>query len=528
MATVIGLENLQDALTPWNPSAPNHLWAIVDMGSNGIRFSITSLAPPLTRLLKPIYTDRAAISLFDRLVPGPGTTMIFPDDTIELVASTLAHFKLVALDHGVPPEQIMVLATEAMRKAGNSQSMLEAIERQAPGLVVNVLAGSAETLCGAVMGVRSGVANVHGALFLDLGGGSVQMTWVDTRLPDYELVAAAAGESMPYGAARLMRLLDDDSPAGVEACAEGLQDLRDRMARIYAGLCSQFPELAAIQAAYANGDKNAKIPVYMCGGGFRGYGSMLMFNDATAPYPIPSTNAYTAPGSLFKDVQRMRECNANERGKIFGMSKRRREQFPAIATVIEAFVHVVPNISDVTFSGGSNKQGALMMKLPLEVRESDPLDALSRPVDAAQIPVVDAVLDLLKQAIPQGVDFSTTPTVFTEGLAQLLVKDMWTRTGYDGDANAAFALNDAVLRDPDVPGLTHLGRALLALTGSARWGGNLGPLDAQLFEGVTDLVRQKSEDAPFWAAYIGAVAGVIATVLPAFPKSAQQVAKAIR
>jgi retrograde regulation protein 2 len=445
-----------------------------------------------------------------------------------LVATTLAHFKQIALDYGVPVEQIMVLATEAMRKAANAGPMLDAIKEAASGLTVSILEGTVETLCGAVMGSRSGVVNVDGgALFLDLGGGSVQMTWVDTTLPDYEFVAAKAGKSLPYGAARLMKILGDKTPEGEVAREKDLNDLQTGVLGIYDNLCGQFPALAAIRKAYEGGDKKAKVNVYMCGGGFRGYGSMLMHNDATHPYPIASTNTYTAPGKLFKNVEEMRKVNEKEKGRIFGMSKRRREQFPAIATVIESFIKAVPNIGDVTFCGGSNKQGALMMKLPFELRESNPLDVLAVP-SASEKPVLEAVLQLIQQSIPQDVDFSKTPTIFTEGLGPLFVKDIWSRSGYDGDSNTAFALNDAILRDPEAPGLTHLGRSILALTASARWAGNLGPLDAKLFEGVTSIVQNKSDDAPFWAGYIGAVANIIAAIIPAFPKSAQELTKAIR
>ncbi|KAF7545142.1 hypothetical protein G7Z17_g9398 [Cylindrodendrum hubeiense] len=520
-ANVITLDNLQEKLAPWNPKAKSQLFAIVDMGSNGIRFSITSLAKPTTRLLLPVYASRAGISLFDVLKQNKN---IFPDATINEVVETLLRFKQISIEYGVPDDQFMALATQAMRSADNASAMLTAIDQRTKGINMNILDPKVETLFGAVMGSRSGLVDVNdGALFMDLGGGSVQMTWMQTGKKGYEIESAKVGFSLPYGAVEVMDILTQDSK---KKRVEELAVLDGKMLEKYSELVNQVPALKKIKDAYEDGDKNSTVNVYMCGGGFRGYGSMLMHNDKTDPYPIASTNAYTAPGKLFKDVNEMRKVNEDYKGRIFGMSKRRREQFPAIATIVQTFINAVPNIGNVTFSGGSNRQGALMMKLPVEVRESNPLDVLAT-VFPEERSIFDAVSGLLKDALPSGVDFSKTPTVFTAGLEGLFVRDIWGRGGYDDDTNTAFALNNAVLRDPEAPGLTHLGRALLALTGSARWGGNFGPIDAELFKGLTGVVESQSDDSPIWAGYLGAIANVIAAVLPAFPKSAQEVKKAI-
>ncbi|KAK7424882.1 retrograde regulation protein 2 [Neonectria punicea] len=524
MAAIVELDNYKETLTPWDPGAKSQLYAIVDMGSNGIRFSITSLAAPTTRLLLPVYADRAAISLYDVLLQNNN---VFPPETITLVTTTLNKFKAISVDYGVPDDQFLILATQAMRTADNGGDLAEALKRgtkeNPKGLTVSVLRGAVETLCGAVMGVRSGLVNVDGgALFMDLGGGSVQMTWVDTKQEDYAVAGANAGVSMEFGAARLIEILSQPE----EVRTQALDELDSKMQKAYAALCDQFPVLNAIKTAYENGDKHSKVKVYMCGGGFRGYGSMLMYNDKTSPYPIPSANGYTAPGKLFKDTEKMLRVNKEEKDRIFGLSKRRRQQFPAIVAVIDSFIKTVPNIKDVTFSAGSNRQGALMMKLPEDIRESNPLDVLGT-VSAEERPILEAVSQLIQDALPTSVDFSDTPTVFTAGLGPLFVRDIWGRAGYDSDTNSSYALNHAIIRDPEAPGLTHVGRALLALTASARWGGNLGSMDAKVFKGLSSIVENKSKDSPAWAGYIGAVADVIANVLPSFPKSVDQVKKAI-
>ncbi|KAL7820004.1 Ppx/GppA phosphatase family domain-containing protein [Trichoderma gracile] len=504
--------------------------------SNGIRFSITSLAPPRTRLLDPVYTAREAISLFDALTPC-ADGLAFPAATIESVASAIARFHHLAVSHDVPPEHIMVLATEAMRRAANAPDMLDAIADATGGLSVSILDPPVETLLGAVMGSRSGLGGVPGgALFLDLGGGSVQMTWVDTSAQDYEMEAALAGGSLPYGAAKLMRVLQEN-PEHVQAAETA--NLRDGLRDLFAQLCARFPALEAIRAANEErGEQQQQqqqqqerplVDVYMCGGGFRGYGSMLMHDDPINPYPISSSNTYAVRGSRFKETGRMLQLNASHEGKIFGLSKRRRQQFPAIAAVVDAFVQAVPYLGWVTFCGGSNRQGALMMKLPREIRESNPLDVLANPKDDAEKQVFQAILSKLADSLPPDLAPATTtiPTIFTTGAGTLFVREIWRRGGHDADANASSALHDAVSRDADCPGLTHLVRALLGVGIAARWGGGLGPLDAQLHRGLQGILDDRAAGAAFWAQYLGAVAGALAAVFPVLPRLADEVVGAI-
>ncbi|KAK0372487.1 Ppx/GppA phosphatase [Colletotrichum melonis] len=551
-ADIITLDNFEELLPRWDPAGSNHLYAIVDMGSNGIRFSISDLTPPQTRLLRPIYRERAGISLFDALnsaSTAASEPLTFPPETITQVAKTLARFRRIAVSYGVPPAHFSVLATEAMRRAANARDMLTAI-REAADIGVHVLAPEVETLFGAVMGSRSAFVDVaRGGLFLDLGGGSVQMTWVDTRLPDYEVAAAKAGESMPFGAARLIRILEGQSE---EVRIQEKQKLNASMQGAFAKLCDKFPALAQAKADHdaahssspsttTNGSSVVPggIDAYLCGGGFRGYGCMLQHNDPIQPYPIPSVGTYTVTGDFFKQTDKMRRVNREHEGKIYGMSKRRRQQFPAIIEVVEAFIRTVPHLRTVTFCGGSNRDGALLMKLPKSVRESNPLEALAGfPIQGHEesegagsggdLAVAQAILRTLYGAVPKNVDVSRTPTVFSLGLGPLFARQVWIHQGEDDDANASYALHEAVTRDPSAPGLTHLARAVLGLTVCARWGSNLGPIDAQLYGNLRGLVAEAKLESVFWAEYLGAVAAVMVDLVPAWPTSVEELESTLR
>ncbi|KAJ9139087.1 Ppx/GppA phosphatase [Pleurostoma richardsiae] len=517
---IITLDNFADKMPRWDPQASNQLYALVDMGSNGIRFSISDLSPPRARLLRCVYRERAAISLFDAL----GDALSLPEDTIRAVAAALARFRSIALDSfAVPLSHVSVFATEAVRRASNAASLLDAIAAAAPGLRVQVLAPEVETLFGSA-GARSGFASARG-LFLDLGGGSVQMTYVDTAAGEgYEVEAARAGRSLPFGAARLIRVLEA-AATDAEARASEEAGLRDGMAAAFRALEERFPSLA--EAAR----RGEGVDVYLCGGGFRGYGSMLMHSDPLQPYPIPLIGGYTVPGSRFAQTARMRRANGEAEGKVFGMSKRRRRQFPAIATVVEALIAALPPIRSVTFCAGGNREGALALKLPPAVREADPLPLLRDigPLPDGGLGSEDerraaeaSVLECLMTAVPADLDLSpssATATVYSLGLGPVFARGIWLRAGEDASANAAHALHDAVFRDPSFPGLTHLRRAVLGLTSCARWGGSLAPADRERQRNLKALADGASSGAAFWARYIGASAAALARVVPAWPRT---------
>lgn len=449
--------------------------------------------------------------------------MIFLPATITEVASALANFNRLAVLHDVPRSHIMVFATEAMRRASNAAQMLDAIAKSTDGLGVHILEPAVETLFGAVMGSRSSLNRVHGALFLDLGGGSVQMTWVDTSLEHYEIKSATAGNSMPFGAAKLTRILEQN--VGALQSTE-LSNLGLMMADAYRNLCKSFPKLQAIKDAHDRGE-DASVDVYMCGGGFRGYGSMLMHHDDTTPYPVPSIGSYTVNAAAFKRTAQLREVNKNYDGKVFGMSRRRRGQFDAISTVIESFIATVPNIRTVTFCKGSNRDGALMMLLPSVIRESNPLEVLSN-LNTKDKELSHAVAKKLGDAIPEGLDLTAVPTVLSDQLHMLFVPQLWSRAGYESDINASYALHDAVSRDSDAPGLTHIARATLGLTLAARWSLSFCPADVQLANGLRSILARQHTDAVFWSQFIGAISKVIASILPTRPKDIDSFNRAIR
>lgn len=470
----------------------------MDDASNGIRFSISDLALPTSRALNCIYRERAGISLYDALHESTPDAQAFhfSAHTIHRVSQTLARFRKICDGYGVQKTNISVFATEAMRTAKNRDEMLGAI-KEASGLAVDILSPNMESLFGA-MGARSGFHHVDG-LFMDLGGGSVQMTYVNsTASTDYDILAAEAATSMPFGAAKLTAALSSQDEGHAAK-----KELHSTMKDTFDNLTSRFPRLKE-QVEHADG-----ITIYFCGGGFRGYGSILMHTEKSE-YPIPAIGGYTTSGDRFVKWRQMVHVNKTEEGKIYGLSKRRREQFPAIATVVEALVHAVPKIKQVVFCSGGNREGVLYMKLPRELRETNPLSLL--PGGGSS----DATAAAIASGLPK-----EYPSIFSHEIIRYIAHASWQEMGDRDSANSAKALHDPISGSlAGFPGLTHELRAVIALTLCSRWGSDLGPKDKALAESLQTLI---GHELSFWCRYVGTIARLIATVMPASPVSEEDI-----
>src|SRR3569833_2090561 len=120
---------------------------------------------------------------------------------------------------------------------------------------------------------------------------------------------------MPFGAAKLLRIV---SKSDSKAKSATRADLGSSMLAALGRLCGRFPDLArAVRGGGSSSSSSSKkdgvpgVDVYLCGGGFRGFGSMLMHNDALQPYPIPLMGGYTVAGDVFAATKAMDRVNTS-------------------------------------------------------------------------------------------------------------------------------------------------------------------------------------------------------------------------
>ncbi|KAL2810822.1 Ppx/GppA phosphatase family-domain-containing protein [Aspergillus granulosus] len=485
-----------------------HLFGIVDMGSNGIRFSITDISPPTGRIMPTLYQDRAGISLYDAQFAhselnsdGTRERGPIPAEIVEQVVDRLARFQGVCDDFQVPRENIYVLATEATRTAPNSEAFRARIKERT-GWEVTLLSKEDEGRIGA-LGIASSSRAVAG-LAMDLGGGSTQLTWVVAQ--DGVVTTCPKGSfSFPYGAAALSMRLAHARQAGGKAEAELKEEMKRNFQDAYQKL--EIPE-SLLERRKAEG----RFDLYLCGGGFRGWGYVLMKQAEVSPYPIPIINGFRAKRDDFHNTAAvLHEISDSE--KIFGVSKRRASQIPAVAALIHVLMDALPMITHIQFCQGGVREGFLFDKLPQEIRAQDPLLAATLPYAPLS---GDKIKQLLLTALPEHaspIDASHPPSSLSPQFVAALANILFAHSRVPRESRTAAALHSSttgLLASTNC--LSHTERAMMALVLIERWTGDLAPAEEAYMH---QLRRCISAQEAWWCQYLGRVAALIGEVYPA-------------
>lgn len=489
---------------------PQFLRALVDMGSNGIRFSISSLQPPTQRIMPTLYQHRVGISLYDAQYSSQGERVPINDNTISAVVSSYKQFKRTCQDFGVLPENIKVLATEATRTAVNSEHFRAQIKEKV-GWDVTMLAKEDEGRIGA-MGVASSLPMVSG-LVMDLGGGSTQLSWlIKNDNHDAVHMPEQGSVSMPYGAAAMSRRLADAERNGTTAQLR--EEIRAAVESAYASLKvpAELTEAARIHGGFT---------LYLSGGGFRGWGYVLMSQHRVNPYPIPVINGFKVSRKEFLSTDQVKAAAAMslehgaQQDELFRVSERRAGQVPAVAFLVNVLAEALPLVKEVRFCQGGVREGWLFSSLSSEIKAQYPLIVATESVAKPTSP--RPVVALLQSAFPKDttkVAVDDPMKVFTPDLLEAFANLIYYHSSHSKDLQATAALRSTTSGLlAGVHGTLHETRTLIALLLCARWGGNVPPSDDHFKRSLELLVE--SPWTLWWVNYIGAVAGLIASVYPA-------------
>ncbi|KAL4911073.1 hypothetical protein BDW74DRAFT_164718 [Aspergillus multicolor] len=473
---------------------------------NGIRFSITDTSPPTARIMPTVYQDRAGISLYDaQFIKSSNDERkerrAIPPETTEQVVDRLVRFQGVCEDFQVPTRNIYVLATEATRTAPNSGGFRARI-KEATGWEVKMLSKEDEGRIGA-LGIASSSRAVAG-LAMDLGGGSTQITWIVAR--DGAVTTCPKGSfSFPYGAAALMGRLEEAKKVGKGAERELREEMKGNFQKAYGEL--EVPEDLIEQSK-----NEGRFDLYLCGGGFRGWGYVLMKQAEVSPYPIPIINGFRARREDFHNTAGvLREVSDSH--NIFGVSERRASQIPAVAMLIDVLMDALPAITHIQFCQGGVREGFLFDKLPQEVRSQDPL--LAATLQYAP-PCPDAIKELLLSALPEHaspIESSRIPPTLSSYFIAALANVLYAHSRVPRESRTAAALHSTttgLLASANT--ISHAERAMMALILVERWAGDLAPTEGAY---QRNLMLCVSPQEAWWCQYLGRVAALIGDVYPA-------------
>ncbi|CDK27804.1 unnamed protein product [Kuraishia capsulata CBS 1993] len=477
------------------------LIAIVDIGSNGIRFSISSKAPHHARIMPCVFKDRIGISLFDVQLPDSASSTArrpIPEDAILEICRAMKRFKLICEDFGVPPEGVRVVATEATREAANSKEFRDAIY-QKTGWHVDLLSKEDEGKCGA-FGVASSFHRVSG-LFMDLGGGSTQLSWISSVNGVVKMSELQV--SLPYGAAALTHRLK-------------FEDRKDVYNEIKQAYELALERINIPQHLIEEAEANGGFDLYTCGGGFRGLGHLLLSQDQG--YPIQTIiNGYSTNVEQVRSVvdylvlkKEVPRINGNE--KIFRVSARRQQQLPAVGLLVSAALESLPKIRTVHFSEGGVREGVLYSIYSNAIRSEDPLLTASRPYAPL---LSNNYYELLKAGLPPGV----VPDEVLNSVAPALCNLAFVHCSYPKELQPTAALHVATTGIiAGSHGLSHKVRALISIATCERWGCDIPPSQETFYAQLEKLVMQSDarngERLLYWTKYCGKIMHVICGIHP--------------
>ncbi|CAO3656986.1 unnamed protein product [Mucor hiemalis] len=502
-------------------------FGVVDMGSNGIRFGIVSA---LARHLPVAYEERAPIALLD----AQGDDRIIPSDVIYQVITSFLRFKKLCQDAQVDLKNVRVIATEATRVAANAKEFQDRIF-EASGWKVSLLSKQQEALISA-SGIVGSFNHVNG-LTMDLGGGSVEVSYVMTSAVDDDVEdknevttddknnkesnirVSPYPVSLPYGAAALKRRLakcesDEEMDALYSEVLNELQKAHDQ---------GKFPKSLMSKDGYK---------VYMSGGGFRALGYLSMAvkaQDTLVPrkstnrkqmYPIPIINGYSVTGNELKQLAKYYK-NKNPRDlmkklKVFRVSKRRAGMIPASCFLVCAILEVF-KVTRIYFSEGGVRQGFCYQLLSPEEKKKDPLlegvKAYASQSEFSLSPTeFDAIYSILANALPEPYMDSLHPLQLHRLLPAAIHLSNLT-SHYPKETRAFVAFHMPLAGGPlaNVPGLTHRERAILSVLLAFRQG---GAVPDPIFYSIQALVGRKGISV---CKYIGRLMELVFAVSPLHP-----------
>jgi exopolyphosphatase/guanosine-5'-triphosphate,3'-diphosphate pyrophosphatase len=175
-----------------NPPHPSKIVAFIDIGTNSVRLLVVRLNPNYSYTI--ISQEKEIIRLGENEFQEQSASL-HPE---AMKRAILVCKKFVELSKTYGAEEIIAVATSAVREASNKNEFLDLLEKEA-GLIVKIISGREEARL-VYLGISSGVDIGNSrALFFDLGGGSLEIIIGTQSKIEYI-------ESLKLGAIRLTEL----------------------------------------------------------------------------------------------------------------------------------------------------------------------------------------------------------------------------------------------------------------------------------------------------------------------------------
>lgn len=316
--------------TPSATGEKNRILAAVDIGTNSIHMVVVRIIPEL-----PAFTiverEKDTVRLGDR---DPDTHNLKPE-AMERAISTLHRCRELA--NTLNAEQIIAVATSAVREAPNGRDFLQRVEAET-GLVVDLVSGQEEARR-IYLGVLSGMEfNNQPHIIIDIGGGSTELILGDSQEP-------RSLSSTKVGAVRLSAEFISTDPisnsefyylqAYIRVMLERAVD--DLKANLKPG---EFPRLVGTSGTIETL-------------------AMIHAREKFGMIPNPLNGYQFSLKDLRETVNRLRRMNNAERAAIPGMSDRRSEIILAGALILQEAMSLL-GTENLTICERSLREGVIV------------------------------------------------------------------------------------------------------------------------------------------------------------------------
>ncbi len=305
---VASIPKIKDILMsfPLMPVDHDRILAAIDVGTNSIHMVIVRIQPAL-----PAFTIIAKEKTTVRLGDRDPRTGNLTEAATQRAMVALKRCQEVARSLNV--EQVLAVATSAVREAPNGREFLERVQSEL-GLWINLISGPEEARR-IYLGVLSGMEFNHQPhVVIDIGGGSTELILGDGQDP-------RSLSSTKIGAVRLTAEHITTDPISPEEFLALQAYIRGMLERPVEDI------LAHLQPG--------EVPRMVGTSGTIETLAILHAREKTGSSPSP-VNGYTFTAKDLREmVNRLRRLNYAERAKLPGMNDRRAEIILAGALVLQ-------------------------------------------------------------------------------------------------------------------------------------------------------------------------------------------------
>lgn len=293
---------------------------IIDIGSNSIRLILVRLGNKGN--FKIVHDLKESVGLEKDL---DSDWMIKPD-RIRKALKTMQMFRNHC--NAVEPDEVIVVATEAVRRAANQEELIRRIKEET-GFEVRVLSGKEEAHYGYIGVINS--MDISEGLLMDLGGGSTELTWIENS-------KVRESVSLPLGAINVTQQFELNDTIKDE-------QLR-RMERELVTVYEQVPWLSNFQTPIMIG----------IGGAFR---NLCKIDRRRKAYPLERTHNYLMNDrDIFEIQKEINSRNLKQRRTLKGLSGDRGDTIVGATSIIAQLIKFC-NIDEVAISGHGLREGLI-------------------------------------------------------------------------------------------------------------------------------------------------------------------------